>query len=137
MTRYLLDTNVLISLLRHGSRSPVADRMRRHAGAITTSMLAAEEIYRGAWRSARPDTNLEAVEALLAAVPPLDFGRDDAREAGRIDGSLARAGRRIGPFDTLIAAQAVVRRLTLVTHNTHEFSRIEGLVLVDWETPEA
>jgi len=133
MTTYLLDTNALIAVLRQGSRSPVAARMRRHSGSLVTSMLVAEELYRGAWRSRRPEANLAAVDALLAAVPPLDFGRDDAREAGRIDARLSDAGMRIGPFDTLIAAQAINRRLTLVTHNSHEFSRIEALALEDWE----
>lgn len=133
MTTYLLDTNALIAVLRQGSRSPVAARMRRHSGSLVTSMLVAEELYRGAWRSRRPEANLAAVDALLAAVPPLDFGRDDAREAGRIDAQLANAGMRIGPFDTLIAAQALFRRLTLVTHNIREFSRIDALTLEDWQ----
>ena len=37
-----------------------------------------------------------------------------------------------GPLDTLIAANALVRGATLVTRNTGEFSRVEGLNLADW-----
>jgi len=37
----------------------------------------------------------------------------------------------------LIAATAVANGLILVTHNTAEFDRIEGLVVEDWETPVA
>ncbi|MEK8016923.1 MAG: hypothetical protein VSS75_008650 [Candidatus Parabeggiatoa sp.] len=46
---------------------------------------------------------------------------------------LAAKGTPIGPYDLQIAAIALVNDLILVTHNTREFSRIEGLVIEDWE----
>lgn len=109
--------------------------MREHDGAMTTSMLVAEERYRGAWRSRRVDQNLQAVDDLLAVAAPVDFTREDARVAGRIDAALSARGARFGPFDTLIAAQAVVRDLILVTHNRRAFGRVEGLQTQDWEPP--
>ena len=63
----------------------------------------------------------------------LEFDEDDARCAGEIRDLLRRAGTPIGPYDTLIAGQALARDLTLVTHNTREFSRVSGLRLEDWE----
>jgi tRNA(fMet)-specific endonuclease VapC len=45
---------------------------------------------------------------------------------------LERAGTPIGPLDTLIAAQAVARKLTLVSSNEREFERIAGLRLENW-----
>jgi tRNA(fMet)-specific endonuclease VapC len=133
---FLLDANALISVLRRGSRSPVAARMREAGGALATSALVAEELYRGAWRSRRVEANLRAVDELLAVATPFDFTREDARAAGRIDGELSAAGARIGPFDTLIAAQALVRGLILVTHNLREFDRVAGLRTQDWELSE-
>jgi tRNA(fMet)-specific endonuclease VapC len=47
---------------------------------------------------------------------------------------LADAGRPIGPFDVLIAGQALARGLTLVTNNTDELARVAGLVVEDWST---
>jgi tRNA(fMet)-specific endonuclease VapC len=132
---FLLDATALISVLRQGSRSPVAARMRDHDGELATSMLAAEELYRGAWRSRRVDENLRAVDEFLGVATPIDFTREDARVAGRIDAVLSAQGARIGPFDTLIAAQALVRGLILVTHNMREFGRVEGLRTEDWEAP--
>jgi tRNA(fMet)-specific endonuclease VapC len=133
---FLLDANALISVLRQGSRSPVATRLRKHDGSLATSVLVAEELYRGAWRSHHVDENLQAVDELLAVASPIDFTREDARVAGRIDAELSAKGARIGPFDTLIAAQALVRELILVTHNTREFGRVIGLRTDDWEVPE-
>lgn len=65
--------------------------------------------------------------------PVLDFDRDDARQAGVIRAELSTRGMPIGPYDVLIAGQAVARDLTLVTRNTREFSRVPGLRLADWE----
>jgi tRNA(fMet)-specific endonuclease VapC len=62
----------------------------------------------------------------------LDYDRDDALEAGRVRALLASQGRPIGPYDTLIAGQALRHGLVLVTANTREFERVPGLVCEDW-----
>ena len=46
---------------------------------------------------------------------------------------LAGLGTVIGPNDLLIASIALASGLTLVTHNTGEFSRVPGLKLEDWQ----
>lgn len=38
----------------------------------------------------------------------------------------------IGPFDGLIAGQALARRATIVTTNAAEFARVPGLMREDW-----
>lgn len=54
-------------------------------------------------------------------------------EAAAEHADLTAQGLRIGPYDTLIAAIALVHNLTLVTHNTRECGRVPGLRLEDWE----
>src|SRR5665648_1134047 len=80
--------------------------------------------------SARTEANLALVEEI--GLPVVELSREDAREAGRIRAHLAAAGRPIGPFDVLIAGQAVARGLTLVTGNIGEFARVDGLAIQDW-----
>lgn len=63
----------------------------------------------------------------------LDFDKDDARRAGAVRAELATAGTLIGPYDLLIAGQALSRNLILITRNTREFSRVSGLQIEDWE----
>ncbi len=49
-----------------------------------------------------------------------------------VTAALAYAGTPIGAYDVMIAAQGLTKGLTVVTHNTEEFSRVPGLKLEDW-----
>jgi tRNA(fMet)-specific endonuclease VapC len=60
------------------------------------------------------------------------FDADDAREAGVIRAGLEKAGKPIGAYDVLIAAQARRRGAALVTSNRRAFERVPGLLVVDW-----
>jgi tRNA(fMet)-specific endonuclease VapC len=70
------------------------------------------------------------VDALQFVV--LEFDREDARRAGEIRALLASRGSMIGPYDVLIAGQAVARDMILVTSNTNEFARVPDLRMEDW-----
>ena len=49
------------------------------------------------------------------------------------DGAVIGEGTSIGPYDVLIAGQAISRQMILVTHNVNEFRRVPGLSIEDWE----
>ncbi len=129
----LLDTNIIIALLDPRHRERVVERLAQETpGNVVTSVIVAYELHFGVARSSRLDENRRRLDAVLAELPPLPLTIDDARSSGEIRARLARIGKPIGPYDTLIAGQAMARGLTLVTHNSREFARIEGLSWVDW-----
>ena len=129
--RYLLDANAVIALL-NDTTSPIARRIRRYAPRdIGISAVVIHELYYGAFKSQRIEKNVARVDALQLAV--LEFDQEDARRAGEVRAHLASKGTPIGPYDVLIAGQARARNLTLVTHNTTEFQRVEGLRVEDWK----
>jgi tRNA(fMet)-specific endonuclease VapC len=39
----------------------------------------------------------------------------------------------IGPYDVLIAGQAVAPNLIVVTRNAHKFRRVPGMQFEDWQ----
>lgn len=128
--RFLLDTNAVIAILR--GDPGFLTRLRQHNPQdFAVPAIVAHELYCGAYRGQRRDDNVARVDALRFEV--LDFDREDARESGRIRTLLAVAGTPIGPYDVLIAGQALARGLVLVTHNTREFGRVPGLPVEDWE----
>jgi len=62
----------------------------------------------------------------------LPFGEEDALAAGDLRAGLEAAGTPIGPYDLLIAAQALRSGTMLVTANVAEFARVRGLLWQDW-----
>ena len=128
--RFLLDTNAVIALLKG---NPVLhERLRKYEPQdFGLSVIVAYELYFGASRSRRQAENLARVDGLRFEI--LDFTAADARSAGLVRAALAAAGTPIGPYDTLIAAQALSRGLVLITHNRREFSQVRGLKIEDWE----
>jgi tRNA(fMet)-specific endonuclease VapC len=130
--RYLLDANVVILLLNDAT-SKLAQRVRREKPSdISISAIVAHELFYGAFKSRRATQNVALIDTLQFAV--LEFDKEDARQAGKVRALLASKGMPIGPYDVLIAGQAVARNMILVTHNTDEFARVPGLRIEDWHT---
>lgn len=128
---YLLDTNAVIGLL-NDTQSKLARRARRENPAeVAISAIVAHELFYGAFKSKRTSHNVALIDSLQFAV--VEFDKEDARRAGEIRALLSDKGTPIGPFDVLIASQALSRSLTLVTHNAREFSRVPKLKIEDWQ----
>jgi tRNA(fMet)-specific endonuclease VapC len=132
---YLLDTNACIALI-NGKPASVRSRFQKAVSAgsqVFVSSVAAFELWYGVAKSTRPEFTQQRVGTFFAGpISQLDFDGEDAKIAGAIRATLEASGRPIGAFDTLIAGQAVQRRLTLVTANISEFSRVDGLQWQDW-----
>jgi tRNA(fMet)-specific endonuclease VapC len=132
--KYLLDTNAVIGLSK--GHPGLEQRMRLEARIdVGLSVIVLHELFFGAYKGRRVAANLDAITDLEFEI--VDFSGHDARRSGEIRALLASIGRPIGPFDVLLAGQAVARDLTLVTHNTREFSRVQGLRIEDWEADQA
>lgn len=129
--RYLLDANAVIALL-NDKDSRLAQRARQNKpGDIGISAIVSHELFYGAFKSQRAARNVTLVDSLQFEV--LEFDKEDSRQAGEIRAALAVKGMPIGPYDVLIAGQAMARNLILITHNTDEFGRVPGLQIEDWE----
>ena len=135
MIEYCLDTNVCIDLIR-GTSLPVRARLKEvlaDGSVVCVSSVVLHELWYGVAKSARPETNTERVQAFLAGpLEILPWDEADARAAGDVRAMLEKDGVTIGAYDALIAAQAVRRGITLVTANTREFARVDGLMWEDW-----
>jgi tRNA(fMet)-specific endonuclease VapC len=94
------------------------------------------ELFYGAMRSNNPSRTLAAQQLFLNRFPSLPFDDQAALIYSRIRAQLAFRGTPIGSNDLQITAIALANDLTLVTHNTREFSRVEGLRIEDWEADE-
>lgn len=130
----LLDTNACIAAL-NGRPHVVGERVAAalvHRRRVSVSTIGLFELWYGVGKSVHIQRNVHALEVFLDPLHVLLFEADDARIAGDIRAQLERNGSPIGPYDYLIAAQALRHDLTLVTANQREFSRVKGLKSENW-----
>ena len=131
---WMLDTNTCVFLIKQ--RPPaVLDRMRSlDVAEVSVSAVTVAELQFGVAKSAHAERNALALAAFLAPLTVEPFDDAAAEAYGSVRSTLERAGTPIGSMDLLIAAHALSLKRTLVTHNTREFRRVEGLALEDWVT---
>ena len=127
--KYLLDTNVVIAAVA-GEAAIISRLKEEDVSDFGVSAVVMHELYFGTFRSARVEANIARVEGLR--FPVLELSLRDGRYAGEIRADLARRGTPIGPYDVLIAGQALARSLTLVTRNAAELVRVDGLAVESW-----
>ena len=129
---YLLDTNIVIYALK-GTYPALQDRFKGVAAqSIAVPAVVLAEIEYGARKSRDYAETIRAYRAFTDVFEAVPFSRAAAGHYGRVRAELERKGTTIGANDLLIAATALAEDAVLVTHNTREFERVEGLRLEDW-----
>ena len=128
---YLLDTNTCVYAIKREPR--VLRHLQEHSpDQFGVSAITLAELWFGAAKSSRPQSTRASVDAFLTPFEILPFANEAAEEYAQIRAQLEKAGLPIGERDLLIAAIAKSLRLTVVTHNVREFSRVHSLRVEDW-----
>lgn len=129
--KYMLDTNMCIYAQKNIPQ--VIEKIKNNFQyGVAISSITLAELEFGVQASANVEKNTIALYKFLSIVEILDFDSSAATEYGKIRADLKKKGTPIGNMDMLIAAHAKSENLIVVTHNTREFERVEGLQLEDW-----
>ncbi len=128
---YLLDTNICIYIIN--ARPPhVLERFRQVSiGDIGISSITAAELAFGVIKSGS-ERNRRALDMFFAPLEVHPFDATAVWHYGEIRSDLEQRGEPIGPLDTMIAAHAKALNAVLVTNNSREFSRVQGLNIENW-----
>ena len=131
MLRYLLDTNIVIYVLK---RRPVEvlSTFNANASRMAISSITLAELLHGAEKSSRVSGNLAAIEDFCSRLAVLPYGPKAAQHYGAIRAALEKLGQPIGVNDMHIAAHARSEGLVLVTNNMGEFARVPALEAENW-----
>ena len=129
---YLLDTNICIYAMNYRYPKLKQKLLTVLPDDIAVSSITVGELEYGAAKSKWGDRTRQTMYAFLSNYTILPFDHADAICFGNLRAALASAGTPIGAYDVMIAAQGLAKGLTVVTHNTGEFSRVPGLNLEDW-----
>ena len=131
---YLLDTNSCI-FIKNKKPEHVLEKLRSVIKErVYISSITVAELRYGVYNSSYIEKNRISLAEFLAPFDVLDFDNSDAEKYGIIRADLSKAGKLIGPYDMLIAAQALDKDLILVTNNINEFKRVKGLKIEDWKS---
>ena len=133
---YLPDTNVFSRFLRGGEANlALRDRLNAELPFCRISAIVLSELEYGAAKSGNPK-HRERVAQLRRVLPDIaPFDGDAAAYAGNVRAYLATLkpnAQPIGPYDALLAGQALGLGACVVTGNTDEFRRVPGLLVEDW-----
>ncbi|MEA5529111.1 type II toxin-antitoxin system VapC family toxin [Dolichospermum sp. UHCC 0684] len=131
--KYLLDSNVCIQYLNQRSEKIIQRLQDLSDIDIVVCSIVKAELFYGAMRTHNPAKTMQKQQKFLDRFVSLYFDDECAVIYGEIRSKLAAKGTPIGNNDLHIAAIAIANNLTLITHNTREFSRIDNLKLEDWE----
>jgi tRNA(fMet)-specific endonuclease VapC len=131
MLRYLLDTNIVIYVLK---RRPieVLSLFNENASRMAISAITLSELFQGAEKSTRVSDNLVAIEDFCSRLEVLPYGAKAAQHYGAIRAGLEKTGQPIGVNDLHIAAHARSEGLVVVTNNVGEFARVPALQVENW-----
>ena len=130
--RYMLDTNICRYVIKHKPESVFRKLKKIKPEDVCISSITYAELAYGVEKSAQPERNRLALSMMLSSIEIVAFDDTAAADYGEIRASLEKGGTPIGSLDMLIAAHARSAGCTLVTNNTKEFCRVEGLEVVNW-----
>ncbi|SEF11351.1 tRNA(fMet)-specific endonuclease VapC [Burkholderia sp. WP9] len=131
MPLYLLDTNIILDAIRN-TRGFCAARIGKEAPeSLCTSIIVAAELRFGAEKKGSPELT-GRVDRALASLSVMALRSDADRFYGELRADLECRGQLIRANDMLIAAHALAIDAVVVTDNTDEFSRVQGLRTENW-----
>ena len=126
----IVDTDILIDLLRKKDYAVSLVKKFEEESELATSAINAFELYRGAYKSRNQEKNLASVKGLLNSLHMLNTDEDSMEMAGKITASLEHDGNMIDIRDLLIASIALVNGFGILTNNVAHFKRIKHLKVV-------
>jgi tRNA(fMet)-specific endonuclease VapC len=130
---FLLDTDICSAYLKNDRR--VVTKVMLHFGSLHVSVVTLGELLTWARRASAPPSRLQGVRDLLAASTLHDVDLSVAEKFGELRAGLLDQGITVGELDLFNASVAQIHNLTVVTHNSQDYTPIPGLTLEDWMIP--
>jgi len=129
---YFLDTNICIYLIKN--KPP---EVKKYFDLVPVenvgiSSVVLSELTYGVHKSNSIDKNTKALQHFILPFQVYDYTEKACNCYGEIRSDLERKGEIIGSMDLMIAAHALSEDATIVTNNTKEFCRVEGLNVENW-----
>jgi tRNA(fMet)-specific endonuclease VapC len=126
---FLVDTDTCSAYVK--GNGVVLNRFLQYMGRLNVSVVTMGELYDWALRGQASPKRLLALDGLLKEVTVLDVDLVIARKYGELQAGFRDIGQQAPELDLFIGSTALIHGLTVVTHNSQDFTRIPGLHIVD------
>ena len=128
--KYLLDTNILVHILRN-RRDVIRNLEKVGVRNCAISEISLIELYYGAECSSDVEDGISKIDELLKWFKPLTLS-STIREACRQKAMLRQKGMLIEDYDLLIGCTAITHDMVLVTENVAHMNRLNGVKIENW-----
>jgi len=126
------DTSFLVDLMRRKSSAIDLYTSYEVEGiTLSTTVITALELYKGAHLSVQTETNLKKVKTILSLFDVLPLNESVCEVFGALSAVLQKKGKPIGNFDEVIASMALSHDGILITPDNH-FSHLPALEVIDY-----
>jgi len=133
---YLIDTDIIIYSLK--GNTLVHNWMLKNQNIPKyISVITYGELIYGARKSKHPERNIATTNRIAELFPVIEINKGIIEIYGEIKAKLEISGNRMDDMDLLIASTAMYMNFSLVTNNKRHFSRIDDIVLENWEEKDA
>ena len=129
---YFLDTNICIYYLKGKFPKLKKKLLSYNPEMIAIPAIVKAELLYGAEKSKRRKENLEKIDEFLFPFQIKGFSDSEAKIYASVRTKLEKKGKLIGPNDLLIASIVISNKGILITNNTKEFQRVDGLQIENW-----
>ena len=130
MPRYMLDTNMVIYLMKNQPEEVARRFAQCYVGDVVMSAITFAELEYGVAVSAEPQRERRTLASLVEDIPVAPFDSAAGLAYGPI--RLATRDSKKDHLDKLIAAHAVALNVVVVTNNTRDFAKYPGVVTENW-----
>lgn len=130
---YLLDTDTIIFSLK-GHDVVIKNLQRHFHDSMKISVITLMELYYGAYKSKKVESNLAKIKTLETSLEIIPLGSEVVEVFGMCKAKLEKKGTPLDDFDLILASSALTHNLVLVTNNLKHFKKIEGLKIENWTT---
>ena len=129
---YMLDTNMCSYIIRDNPKG-VFKKLKKieQEHTVALSSIVVSELLYGAKKRGSAKL-IKIVSLFIDQFVIYDYDKASAHAYAKIRTTLEKKGQVIGVHDMLISAHALSVGATLVTNNTKEFERVDGLSVENW-----
>jgi tRNA(fMet)-specific endonuclease VapC len=129
---YMLDTNMCSYIIRDNPKG-VFKKLKEieQDHSVALSSIVVSELLYGAKKRGSAKL-IKVVSLFIEQFVIYDYDKASAHEYAKLRTTLEKKGQIIGVHDMLISAHALSLGAKIVTNNTKEFERIDGLRVENW-----